>query len=78
MKRTVIYTYSIVYSSCELFQDQTPYVTAILEDEAGRRFPAFLGRYPEGKAVAVGQEVDFQGYDRDGDAVYRLIPTQPS
>lgn len=73
MKRAVIYTYSIVYSSSELFQDKTPYVTAILEEESGKRFPAFLGGYPEGKEIVMGQEVDFQGYDQNQKAVYCLV-----
>jgi uncharacterized OB-fold protein len=73
MKKPVIYTYSIVYSSSELFQDKTPYVTAILEDESGKRFPAFLGGYPEGKAIVIGQEVDFQGYDQNQKAVYTIL-----
>lgn len=52
-----IYTYSIVYSAAEQFQDRTPYCSAILEDETGARFAALLADYADGMEVQIGQAV---------------------
>ena len=60
MGKTIIYTFSVVRSSSEQFKDKTPYVTAILEDESGVRFPAFVEGYIDGMDVYIGQPINCQ------------------
>lgn len=71
MKTSKIYTYSIVYSTSEQFEDKVPYVTAILEDDEGVRFPSFVAGYTEDESeVFIGQEVVFMWSDEAGRAIY--------
>lgn len=72
MDKIAIYSYSIVYSSTEEFNDKTPYLTAILEDEKGERFASLVDGYKGGVTVAVGQIVKCIGEDDNGKATYSL------
>lgn len=72
MEQASVYTYSVVYSSSEQFKDKTPYVTAILENESGDRFPAFLEGYEEGMEIWIGQTVWLKETDNKGGGVYCL------
>lgn len=53
-----IYSYAIVHTSTIAFQDRTPYVCAILEDENGNRESCILEGYTEKTSVGIGMEVE--------------------
>lgn len=55
-----IFSYSIVRSASEQFKTKTPYVTAIVSDLSGVRFPALIEGYIDGMVVAIGQKVSCQ------------------
>jgi len=63
MEKPIIYSFAVVRSSSEQFKDKTPYVTAILENEAGVRFPALVEGYTDGMEVSIGQTVKCQLID---------------
>ena len=66
-----IYSYSIVHSASIEFQDRTPYVCAVLEDENGRRESCILEGYTEGTTVEIGMPVTRIELEAGGVA-YRL------
>jgi uncharacterized OB-fold protein len=66
MKRAKIYTYSVLFSSSEEFQDKVPYVSAILETEDGRRFASLIAGYRPNMEIRIGQEVKETGQGEDG------------
>jgi uncharacterized OB-fold protein len=57
VKPMKIYSYSIVHTSSINFQDRTPYVCAILEDENNNRESFILEGYVKGTSVEIGMEV---------------------
>ena len=67
--KATIYTYSIIYSAAQAFQDKTPYVVAVVEDTAGKRLARVEG-YRENFPVKIGMEVKFLKEDDAGNAVY--------
>lgn len=64
-----IYTYSIVHSATEAFQDKVPYVIAVVENSDGRHLARIEG-YNEKTPVEIGMEVAFSRDDQDGNPVY--------
>ncbi len=72
MEYGVIYTYSILYASTEKYAHLLPYVTAIIELSDGRRLPALLQGYVEGKGVGIGQTVQFVGTSESGEPIFSL------
>lgn len=65
-----IYTYTVIRSSTEQFADKVPYVVAILEQNDGNRFTAFVDGYKDGMDVKIGQEVKLSGKDDAGKDIY--------
>ncbi|MCL2368295.1 MAG: OB-fold domain-containing protein, partial [Oscillospiraceae bacterium] len=61
-----IYSYTVIRSTTEAFVPKLPYVVALLEDEGGRRFTAFVEGYEEGMALQIGQTVAFSHEDEAG------------
>lgn len=57
MKTAKIYTYSILFSSSEEFQDKVPYLSAILEMDDGQRFASLIEGYRPDMEIRIGQEV---------------------
>jgi len=72
MKKTVIYTWSILYSTFPVFSERIPYVSAILLREDGTRFSSLLEGYQDGMEVYIGQEVRYLGTDAQGRERYSL------
>lgn len=64
-----IYTYSIVRSATEAFQDKVPYVIAVVETSVGRHLARIEG-YQEKTPVEIGMEVAFSRVDEGGNPVY--------
>lgn len=67
-----IYTFSILYSTFPAFTEKLPYVSALLENEDGTRFPSLLEGYVEGMEVKIGQEVKYLGTNEQGQERYSL------
>jgi len=66
-----IYSYTIVHTFTVDFQNRTPYVCAVLEDENGDRKSCILEGYVTGIPVEIGMEVkEISGLD--GSATYSL------
>lgn len=72
MNHASIYSYSVVYSSSVDFQDQTPYLCAIVEQADGQRIASFVQGYAEGTEVAIGQQV--YGLHDGSTEAYSLFP----
>lgn len=70
--KTTIYTYSVLYSSSIDFQDKCPYAVAVLEQEDGTRFSAFLQGYQPGMTIGIGQEVKSAGTGEAGMPIFTL------
>ncbi|MCM2358141.1 MAG: OB-fold domain-containing protein [Geobacteraceae bacterium] len=68
-RRGTIYTYSIVHSGIEAFQEQTPYLLAVVEENRHRRMARVEG-YTEKTAITIGMEVTFLSDDERGNPVY--------
>ena len=64
-----VYTFSIIHSATEAFQDKTPYVVAVVEDTAGKRLARVEG-YSEKVPVKIGMDVMLSKVDDAGNAVY--------
>lgn len=67
-----IYTYSIVYSAAEAFQEKTPYVVAVVEDSENNRRLVRVEGYNEAIPVSIGMEVDLLQIDEAGNPVYKF------
>ncbi len=68
-----IYTFSIIYNTFESYEDKLPYVVAIVEDEQGARFGAYVENYQEGMEVHVGDSVECVGTGETGSLICRFI-----
>ncbi|WP_084235208.1 OB-fold domain-containing protein [Papillibacter cinnamivorans] len=73
MKNPTIYTYSVLYSSFGPFVNKVPYVSAILEQEDGSRFPSLLEGFAPEMKIRVGQEVFRLGKNEQGLERYSLL-----
>ncbi len=71
-KKAKIYTYSIINSASADFVDKVPYVVAILEDPAGKKFASFIEGYKEGLNVEIGMDVELVKEDEAGRAIYKF------
>ena len=63
MKKYKIYTYTIIRSAAQGFEDKTPYLIAILEDERGDRTTKMISGWTNDIKVAIGMDVEEQGSD---------------
>ena len=72
MEKAKIYTFSVLFSSTEAFNDKVPYLSAILENEKGERFASLVDGYKAGMSVSIGQEVRCTGTNDQGKAIYTL------
>ncbi|MBI1921959.1 MAG: OB-fold domain-containing protein [Geobacter sp.] len=68
-RRGTIYTYSIVHSGTEAFQDKTPYVLAVVEVNRQKRMARVEG-YTESTDIEIGMEVVFLAEDQMGNPIY--------
>lgn len=68
-RRGTIYTYSIVHSGTEDFQDKTPYVLAVVEVNRQKRMARVEG-YTESTDIKIGMEVVFLAEDQTGNPIY--------
>lgn len=70
MKRSgTLYTYSIVHSGTEAFQEMAPYVLAVVEVNRKKRMARVEG-YTEKTDIRIGMEVSFLAEDEKGNPVY--------
>ncbi len=67
-----IYSYTILHSSSEDFQDRTPYLIAILENDKGERVAGIVEGYSDGVTVEINMPVTSE-IEEDGTAVYKLL-----
>jgi uncharacterized OB-fold protein len=65
-----VYTYTNVFVATEQFQDRAPYCSAVLEDEEGERFTAFIIGVTADAPVEVGKKVKFHSLDSNGRRQY--------
>ena len=70
-RRGTIFTYSIVHSGIEAFQEMTPYVLAVVEEDRQRRLARVVG-YMDRTIISVGMEVSFLAEDENGNPIYRF------
>jgi len=68
-RRGTIYTYSVVHSGTEAFQEKTPYVLAVVEEDRQRRMARVEG-YTEQTPVTIGMAVAFLADDERGNPIY--------
>lgn len=73
MQTGKIYTFTEIFSPPEGFKDEAPYSCAIMEDEDGRRFPAFLSPHTHWEDVRVGCAAICNGEQKNGIPVYELV-----
>ncbi len=67
-----IYTYSIIYNTFESYEDKIPYVVAVVEDEEGNRYGAYVEGYKEGMEIHVGDSVERVGTGETGNLICRF------
>ena len=65
-----IYSYTVIRSSTEAFTSKLPYVVAVLENETGTRFTAFIEGYQDGMDIEIGRTVKFLNEDMAGRKIY--------
>ena len=70
-RRGTIFTYSVIRSGAVGFQEQVPYLLALVEEDRQIRMAQVQG-YKDGTPVLIGQEVEFVADDGKGNPVYRL------
>ena len=70
-KKGTIYTFTKIFVTTEQFQDKAPYYCAIIEDDDGIRFPAFIKNVDEKEAVEIGKQVRFDSIE-NGQVQYIL------
>lgn len=68
-RRGTIYTYSVVHSGIEAFQEKTPYVLAVVEENRQRRMARIEG-YTGKTAISIGMEVSFLTEDERGNPIF--------
>lgn len=70
MKRFgTIYTYSVVHSGIAAFQEMTPYVLAVVEENRIKRM-ARIEEYTEKTEITIGMEVRFLTEDERGNLIF--------
>ena len=68
-RRGTIYTYSVVHSGIGAFQEITPYVLAVVEENMKKRMARVVG-YSDKTAITIGMEVTFLTDDERGNPIY--------
>ena len=68
-----IYTFSILYNTFESYENNLPYVVAIVEDEKGVRHSANILNFQDGDTVEVGMEVKQTSIAEEGYLLCELI-----
>ena len=68
-RRGTIYTYSVVRSGTEAFQEMTPYVLAVVE-EKNKKSMARIEGYTDKADISIGMEVTFLRDDVRGNPIY--------
>lgn len=64
-----IYTYSVVHSGTEAFQELTPYILAVVEENRQKQMARIEG-FTESIVIAIGMEVTFLSEDELGNPIY--------
>ncbi len=70
-RRGTIHTYSVVRCGTEAFQDMTPYVLAVVEENSMKRMARIEG-YTAKTDISIGMEVAFIRDDARGNPIYTL------
>lgn len=68
-RRGTIHTYSVVRCGTEAFQDMTPYVLAVVEENSRKRMARIEG-YTAETDISIGMEVTFLKDDGRGNPIY--------
>jgi uncharacterized OB-fold protein len=69
----VVYSFTVIRTSSEEFQEMTPYVCGLLEDQRGKRKVVYMGHYDESKPIQIGRSVVMDHVDPSGIEVYRQL-----
>ena len=72
-RRGTLFTYAIVHSGTEAFNDRTPYVVALVEEDRQLRLARVEG-YMQGREIGIGMEVEFMTEEAGGNPIYRFLP----
>ncbi|TWJ19319.1 Zn-ribbon domain-containing OB-fold protein [Geobacter argillaceus] len=68
-RRGTIHTYSVVRCGTEAFQDMTPYVLAVVEENSKKRMARIEG-YTDTTDITIGMEITFLRDDVRGNPIY--------
>lgn len=66
-----IYTYTVTRNTSLDFQDKTPYLVAILEDDNGNKKSEFIHGYTDGMEIHINDPVVLE-VDSNGNETHKL------
>lgn len=71
-KEYTLYSFTVIRSSSEAFQNKVPYLCGLIEDSSGTRKVAYLGAYEAGMPIEIGAKVSYNHREENGLDVYRI------
>ena len=73
MSSYTLFSYTVIRTSGEGFQDKQPYLCGLVEDNLGKHEVVYLDRFDGQKKVSIGAKVELKTIDENGLKIYGLV-----